>query len=182
MNYLINNETVNINGNNYLGLRNIINKLNILNFNTEWIHPIHGDLTLENIMYNDKTNSIKLIDMDGSRYVDSCYFDLGKIFQSIVSKYKEWNTIDNIIYNNNINELYCEDKYFKNNYEEVEYICKKFSKITEITQLKNIYKKGIFFMATYFIRFVQFRRKISNDHGIYAIIMATVWMNNILEI
>ena len=35
-------------------------------------------------------------------------------------------------------------------------------------------------MATYFIRFVQFRRKISEEHGIFAIIMAVVWLNKIL--
>ena len=181
MNYLINSEKVIINNKIYFGLRKIINILDIINFNTEWINPIHGDLTLENILYNELTNDIKIIDMEGSRYVDSCYFDLGKIFQSIVSKYNKWNNIQNIIYNKNIDELYCEDEYFKYNFEDVEYICNKFSKIMEVNDLKLIYKKGIFYMATYFIRFVQFRKQINNDHGIYAIIMATVWMNYILN-
>ena len=181
MNYLINSETVIINNKTYYGLRKIINILDIINYNTEWINPIHGDLTLENILYNELTNDIKIIDMEGSRYVDSCYFDLGKIFQSIVTNYNEWNCIENIIYNKNINELSCEDKYFNCNFEEVEYICNKFSKIMEVNDIKIIYKKGIFYMATYFIRFVQFRKQISNEHGIYAIIMAIVWMNNILN-
>ena len=185
MNYLINNDTITINKRSYYGYRNILQKLDITNFNTEWIHPIHGDLTLENIMYNDITGDIKLIDMDGSRYVDSCYFDLGKIFQSIVSHYHEWHNIENIIHNKSIYDLQCEDKYFTPNYIDVEYICSVFSKINGLNNTNsftNIYKKGIFFMTTYFIRFVQFRRQVSIEHGIYAVIMATVWLNNILLI
>jgi hypothetical protein len=50
----------------------------------------------------------------------------------------------------------------------------------DVNDIKVIFNKGIFFMSTYFIRFVQFRRKISDDHGIFAIIMAVVWLNNIL--
>jgi len=182
MNYLINSDTVTINKRSYYGYRNILQKLNITNFNTEWIHPIHGDLTLENIMYNHITNDIKLIDMDGSRYVDSCYFDLGKIFQSIVSNYHEWHDIENIIHNKSIYDLECEDKYFNGNFHDVQYICAEFAHLNNTNDLLNIYKKGIFFMTTYFIRFVQFRRQVSDDHGIYAVIMATVWLNNILHI
>jgi thiamine kinase-like enzyme len=182
MNYLINNENIVINNKTYYGLRKVINILNIKNFDTEWVHPIHGDLTLENILYNDSTNDIKLIDMEGSRYVDSCYFDLGKIFQSIISKYDEWNDITNIIYNKNIDNLCCNNNYFDSNFEDVKYICINFSKITEVDDLKLIYKRGIFYMATYFIRFVQFRRQINEEHGIFAIIMATVWLNNILNL
>ena len=155
-------------------------KLNIYNFNTEWINPIHGDLTLENILYDSENDKIKIIDMEGSRYMDSCYFDLGKIFQSIVSKYNEWNGIENVIINKDINDLYCIDKYFDYNYEEYKPICNLFANIMEVENTKTIFNKGIFFMSTYFIRFVQFRRNISDDHGIFAIIMAVVWLNNIL--
>ena len=118
--------------------------------------------------------------MEGSRYVDSCYFDLGKIFQSIVSKYKEWNIIENVIINKDINNLVCLDQFFECNYKEYELICSLFAKIMDVNDIKVIFNKGIFFMSTYFIRFVQFRRKISDDHGIFAIIMAVVWLNNIL--
>jgi hypothetical protein len=40
-----------------------------------------------------------------------------------------------------------------------------------------MFKKGIFYMCTYFIRFVQFRRQVSEEHGIFAIIMAINWLN-----
>lgn len=180
MNYLINSEKVKINGKFYYGLRKIFEKLNIHNFNTEYINPIHGDLTLENILYDSNNDDIKIIDMEGSRYVDSCYFDLGKIFQSVVSKYKEWNIIENVIINKDINDLSCIDEYFNYDYEEYKPICELFAKIMEVEDIQTIFNKGIFFMSTYFIRFVQFRRKISDDHGLFAIIMSIVWLNNIL--
>ena len=180
MNYLINKDTVKINNKNYYGLRKIFDLLNIHNFNSEWINPIHGDLTLENILYDEINNDIKLIDMEGSRYVDSSYFDLGKIFQSIISNYKEWNSLDIVVYNKTLDDLKCIDKYFDCENDEYKNICELFGKIMEISDKNLIFKKGIFFMATYFIRFVQFRRKISEDHGIFAIIMSVVWLNKIL--
>ena len=180
MSYLINTDTVKINDKSYYGLRKIFNLLNIHNFNSEWINPIHGDLTLENILYNEKNEDIKLIDMEGSRYVDSCYFDLGKIFQSIVSNYKEWNDLKVVVYDKTINNIKCVDKYFNCENSDYDTICNLFCKIMEVNDKRVIFKKGIFFMATYFIRFVQFRRKISEEHGIFAIIMAIVWLNKIL--
>lgn len=180
MNYLINRDEVIINNKKYYGLRKIFEILDIHNFNTEWINPIHGDLTLENILYDEKDDDIKLIDMEGSRYVDSCYFDLGKIFQSIVSNYKEWNVLDIVVYDKMIGDLKCIDKYFDCENSKYDIICNLFCKIMEVSDKNLIYKKGIFFMATYFIRFVQFRHKISEEHGIFAIIMAVVWLNKIL--
>lgn len=180
MNYLINEETVKINDNSYYGLRKVFELLNIHNFNTELINPIHGDLTLENILYDETIDDIKLIDMEGSRYIDSCYFDLGKIFQSIVSNYKEWNDIKVVVYDKTIGDIRCVDKYFDCENSEYDTICNLFGKIMEVHNKSLIFKKGIFFMATYFIRFVQFRRKISEEHGIFAIIMAVVWLNKIL--
>ena len=41
--------------------------------------------------------------------------------------------------------------------------------------------KAVFYMSMYFIRFVPFRLKISKEHGIFALLMATVWLNNINE-
>ena len=181
MNYLINNNEVKINDKMYYGLRNIFKKLNIHEFNTEWINPIHGDFTLENILYDSENEKIKIIDMEGSRYVDSCYFDLGKIFQSIVSKYKEWNVLENVITNRDIRNLSCVEEYFEYDYDKFKPICNLFAEIMGVDDTKTIFNKGIFFMSTYFIRFVQFRRKISDNHGIFAIIMAIVWLNNIRQ-
>jgi hypothetical protein len=41
--------------------------------------------------------------------------------------------------------------------------------------------KGMYFMSMYFIRFVPFREAINKDHGVFALIMATVWLNKVLQ-
>ena len=182
MNHLINEKQVVINNKKYFGLREVIRRLNIDNFNTEYLSPIHGDLTLENILYNENFEDFKLIDLDGSRYVDSCYFDLGKIFQSTVSNYKEWSQIQNVLLENNVENLICVSDYFKCEKEKYKNICQQYANIMETDDWIDTYKKGIFYMSMYFIRFVPFRRQINKGHGIFAIIMAINWLNYLLNI
>jgi len=185
MDYLINSKHVIINNKKYNGLRHTFDKININNYCSKYMHPIHGDLTLENILYNQSKNDVKLIDMEGSRYVDSCLFDLGKIFQSIVSNYKKWNNIEDVILNSNINNLTCIDTSFHEkhkNFLKYKSICESYSKILDDDDWRNVFKKGIFYMSTYFIRFVQFRRQISKEHGIFAIIMAINWLNLLISL
>jgi len=179
MKHLINQDTVVVNGKQYSGLRKVIEDLNIYNFNTEYLSPIHGDLTLENILYNETFQDFKLIDLDGSRFVDTCYFDLGKIFQSIVSNYREWNIIDNPLLNKDINNLTCTPEYFNCNIKDYENICQQYAIIMDVEDWLEVYKKGIFYMSMYFIRFIPFRRQINEGHGIYAMIMAINWLNHI---
>ena len=38
-------------------------------------------------------------------------------------------------------------------------------------------KKSYFYMSTYFIRFVPFRLQKNLDHGIFALLMAVIWLN-----
>ena len=180
MNYLITSDTIHVNNKPYYGLYKIFHELKIQNFNTEYINPIHGDLTFENILYNEQTDDVKLIDMEGSRYVDSCYFDVGKLFQSLVSKYNEWKDIKEIMLNMDTNNLKCIDSYFTAKFENLDYIIEFYADIMHVKDKEKILKKGIFYMATYFIRFVQFRRKVSKEHGIFAIIMAINWLNYLL--
>ena len=40
-------------------------------------------------------------------------------------------------------------------------------------------KAGIFYMSNYFIRFIPFRLKVGKEHGIFAMIMAIVWLNKL---
>lgn len=53
------------------------------------LHPVHGDLTLENILCN-QDGEWKLIDPAGSQYMDTHFTDLGKLFQSFVCGYHLW--------------------------------------------------------------------------------------------
>jgi aminoglycoside phosphotransferase (APT) family kinase protein len=174
-NYLITSETVKINDKTYLGLNSIFSKLNYTNLNPKFLCPIHGDLTLENIMYNEKDS--KMIDMDGSDLFDVPEQDLGKLSQSLLSNYHTWNSIENPVdYSNN--ELKCTTEFFDVSndevYKEIEFIWKN------ILSKKCVYDNAIFYMCCYFIRFVPFRMQINKSHGYFALIMAIVWLNKLL--
>jgi hypothetical protein len=185
--YLINSKTIYINNKEYYGLRTIFDIINIDYYSPDFICPIHGDLNFENILYDSELNDYKLIDMEGSRYMDTPLFDLGKIFQSLISKYEEWSNIDNLIYNDN-NDIECNDNYFKYDKNDILPIVNKFQEVlnnmkepldSNKNNINHIINSGIFYMATYFIRFIPFTLKISNQHAIFSMIMAIVWLNNI---
>jgi molybdopterin-guanine dinucleotide biosynthesis protein A len=180
MNYLIKNEEVTINNKNYFGLKAVISKLNVNSYSPNFICPIHGDLNFENILYNQTKNDVKIIDMEGSRYVDTPLFDLGKLFQSLVSRYESWSKIENVIMNKDINNLTCISEFFYYDDYAIKDIIETFKKILLTDDAIFIKKAGIFYMAMYFIRFVPFRLLVSKEHGDYALIMATVWLNKIL--
>jgi hypothetical protein len=180
MNYLINKPEIFINGIKYFGLKEILNKINIYDYKPNFICPIHGDLNFENILYNTITHDVMTIDMDGSRYVDTPFFDLGKLFQSLVSNYEIWSKIDNVILSDDINNLICIEGYFEYNIEKIDFLIKIFKDILQSNNEDLIIKSGIFYMANYFIRFIPFRLKISKKHGLFAMIMAIVWLNKII--
>ena len=180
MNYLINQSEICVNGNKYYGLREVLNKINVYKYNPSFVCPIHGDLNFENILYNQIKNDVIVIDMEGSRYVDTPLFDLGKIFQSVVSKYEVWSKIENVLLNDDINNLICADDYFYYNTNDIKYVVDIFNKILNSNDENFIIKSGIFYMANYFIRFIPFRLKVGRNHGVFAMIMAIVWLNKII--
>ena len=50
--------------------------------------PIHGDLTLENILYCAASGGVQLIDPAGARSMDAPELDMGKLFQSLLGDYE----------------------------------------------------------------------------------------------
>ena len=185
MNHLINSNEVIINNKIYFGLRTVLKKINILNFKPTFICPIHGDLNFENILYNESLDDVKLIDMEGSRYVDSPLFDLGKLFQTLVARYETWSKIETVMLNTDIHNLNCIDTFFDYDENDISFILDIFTEILGLSDTvenrKIITNLGIFYMATYFIRFIPFRLLVSKDHGIFALIMSVVWFNRISD-
>ena len=180
--HLINSKSVSINNKEYFGIREILRKLKLDSYNTEYLNPIHGDLSLENILYDESSNKFVLIDMEGSRYVDSCYFDLAKIFQSVVSNYKEWNHRKDLVESLELNNLACVSDYFSCVEKDFKNLCITYGEIMENNNWLEVYKKGIFYMSMYFIRFVPFRMKISEKQGIFALTMAINWLNYLFKL
>jgi hypothetical protein len=68
-------------------------------FESFYTNPIetfsHGNLTLENLVYNPDTNKITLIDVYEENIIDSKYADYSQILQSCNSNYELYNESDN---------------------------------------------------------------------------------------
>ncbi len=145
-----------------------------------FLSPVHGDFTLENIFIKD--NDVKLIDMDGGDYLDAPELDLGKMCQSVMSNYKEWRERFDVIsdVNDDDKTITCVSNYFSYP-DSVDDTLSKWRDILK-DDAEGVALKGMFYMATYFIRFVPFRMNVSRYHGIYALVMAIVWMNKIKKI
>jgi hypothetical protein len=130
-------------------------------------------------MWNGK--QIKLIDTDGSDIFDAAELDLGKMSQSIFSKFNEWKNAD-VKISIDGSDYRCTDKYFDLDIENnlTKNIISHWSSILKDDK-NTIINKGIFYMCMYFIRFVPFRMKVSKDHGVFALLMAIVWLNKLIK-
>jgi molybdopterin-guanine dinucleotide biosynthesis protein A len=179
MDYLINQNEIRINGKQYYGLKEIIQKINVYNYKPGFVCPIHGDLNYENILYNEKIKEVITIDMEGSRYVDTPFFDLGKLFQSVVSKYEIWSKMEQVMINDDIHHLQCIGDFFDYHDGDISFLIDIFKQIFKIEDGDFLTKAGIFYMSNYFIRFIPFRLKVGKKHGIFAMIMAIVWLNKL---
>jgi len=169
---LINDDFVLINGKKYHTLRNIFNDKNIDAFRPKSLGPVHGDLTLENILYNMIKDDYSLIDMDGAAIMDTNLLDLGKLSQSMLARYGEWKEVEpEISYENG--EFKCDSSWFDFSEEDMNFLQDVWPFDGDCS------REAIFYMCTYFIRFVPFRMSKGFDHGLFALIMAVVWMNKL---
>ena len=118
--------------------------------------------------------------MDSSDYIDAAELDLGKMCQSVLSRYSEWKEKENIITTVDFNSIVCDGKYFNNEGKHLDLVLDQWSYILR-EDLDTTFMKGAFYMALYFIRFVPFRLEISKEHGMFALVMAIVWLNRVLK-
>lgn len=179
---LINLPEIKINGVDYIGIKQIL-KQNFNHLNPKYLSIIHGDLTFENILYNKDNNDFKLIDMDGSEYIDAPELDFGKILQSLLSKYEQWSNCYNPIIKIDINNHELTTLEF-NNLENYNHIFKNLNIWHTILNTNNdmeiLKQKGIFFMCTHLLRIIPYRYKISLQQAIYAIKEVIIWFNQII--
>ena len=176
---LISSDKVIINSKEYSGLRKLVEHSDKHKIKPNSIRPVHGDFTFENILWNGK--DVKLIDMDGSDYFDAAELDLGKMCQSVFSNYNSWKNLESPIYKCEGNEFECVEHFLELNLDaELDNIIFSWENILNDDR-QTIVDKGIFYMCMYFIRFVPFRMKVSREHGLFALIMAIVWLSKIGE-
>ena len=173
---ILNSESVYINGHQYdpvnklcqymITISPLTNTL-LINAAPEFICPIHGDLTLENIMYNPITDDYKLIDPAGSRYVDAVEMDTAKLLQSLVCEYHTWDDMQNLV-------SVCPDTGEFT--IAPQFLDDKMESLSALLGQVN-YEKGLFFMSMYFIRMMPFMYKKSLQHAILALLLATHYLS-----
>jgi hypothetical protein len=138
-------------------LYTLLNQLDLTSFAPDYLSPIHGDLTLENILYDPHTQTYKLIDPAGSRYVDAKEMDIGKLFQSLLTDYKNW------------------DKHLQHNTK----ITHDYAYVQDLFT-PEAYRKGVFYMTTYFIRMTPFMLEKSKEQTLYMLELAEHYLKTII--
>ena len=185
--YLLKYNTIVINNITYEPIKKLLEKSldTIHNYAPYFECPIHGDLSLENILYNSEMGTFKLIDNAGSRYIDAVEMDIAKIFQSVICKFSEWDddmdlcdfnteNTETPLNNYNISSKYILDTYNKD--------IEKWLKLYETCEgIDFIYKKGLFYMSTYFIRMVPFMFEKSVNHAIFILLLSHIYLNKSLK-
>jgi len=153
------------------------------NFDTNKKTIIHGDLTLENILVSknnlffiDPLGSFMDIKFDGNFLLKtSPLFDLGKLSQSIISKYEDWkneNDLKKYVYKNEFILKACSetDKVFFN------ILVDKFKGIT-----KNLPQIVIMHMIIILCRIIRYRVEKHETSAVLCYLYATYFANLIYK-
>jgi hypothetical protein len=168
---IILNENIYINNCEYKSLKELINSIDANLFINLEVSPIHGDLSLENIMYNDKIKEFCVIDTSGSRYVDIKEMDYAKILQSLIAKYEIWDDEIKLVDISN-NSFIISDKFIDLNFNTYSFLFAN----------KLEYKKSVMMLAFYLIRMFPFLLKKSKNHALLGLLLSLYYLSNINSI
>ena len=155
---------VEINGRSYDSLKKTLLDL-APSFGPQFESQIHGDLSLENIMWNPETGDVKLIDCAGSSYLDTVFLDLGKIFQTMVGGYKSWDGQVEVLGPGRYSMVVPESIELSADWLDL--------------WGPSAYETGLYYMAIHFIRFLPFMRKRSEGFALQAWLLAHVFLDKI---
>lgn len=174
---LINNDSLLINERTAKGVRYYFSSTELRRFCPTHLSPIHGDLTLENILYNPNTNDFKFIDNAGSRYTDPMELDISKLFQSILAKYGEWDTTD---------PLYecIDDTTFRVPHQFVEVEKGKYRFLLDCfdRNTDTLYSTCLFYLATHLIRAVPYLlNRGKKSHAVLGLLLALYYLDVVTE-
>ena len=177
---LISSETVIIYGKQYEGLNILLEratKTNLIDqLAPQQFSAIHGDLTLENILYLPP-NDVQVFDMDGGEYIDAPELDMGKMLQSVIARYEDWAHTNPILFEQSEHEEILTAYKIKTPDKRLLDLCiEKWSTILGNSR-DETHRKGLFYMSLHLIRMVPFRLKVSRHQAVFALVNAIKWMN-----
>tara|TARA_R110000751_G_scaffold263489_1_gene362747 strand:+ start:3842 stop:5803 length:1962 start_codon:yes stop_codon:yes gene_type:complete len=134
--------------------------------------PIHGDLTFENILVDEKNDDVKLIDMDGAEYMDAMELDMGKMFQSLITHYETWSKLP---------DEQLKTFEFSLDSPHIEGYINLWSEMLDEDE-EILRAKIYFYTALHLIRMIPFRLKVSDEQGRFAYNSALKLLNKIGDI
>ena len=141
-------------------------------FIDNYINPIethtHGNLTLENILYNVDSDKIYYIDLYEENIIDSKLADYSQILQSCNSKYEIFNNLVPTIIDNNVTIDII-------NYDGLNYFNELFNNYIKDENLIVIKLLEI----SQFLRMLPFKKEISKDHMIFFYSLASKLFNDV---
>lgn len=138
---ILNYETVVINGKEYRNLKSYLSmfeKENLIDiFSNDEVTAIHGDLTVENIVYEKSRDSFYLIDPNSGNIFNSKFIDYAKLLQSLHGKYEYMMAVKDVfVSGNHIDYKTVESDAYECIYEKYkEYLAGHFSR----DQIRSMY-------------------------------------------
>ena len=184
INQILQHNLIEINGMHFENINKIIEKLldkYSEHLSPKFLCPIHGDLTFENILCQEEFGlDVKLIDMDGAEYLDAIELDMGKMFQSVITKYEDWSQKDETLVESSKNGIIL-------NYQinlETDLINKFVNLWSDVlNEDKLIMKaKAYFYTSLHLIRMIRFRQKVSEDQAMFALLNAYILLDKSFKV
>jgi uncharacterized protein (TIRG00374 family) len=158
---LLEYKKIKINGTNYLNMLQVVEKIKknkkaITDLSNYYETPIHGDLTVDNLIASSEGDFL-VIDPNNENDVSSSVVDYGKLYQSLDSGYEFLIQLDKCTVKKN--EVTFEDSMSRK-YDEL------FKKVDSLLKQKltdQQYKTIMFHEAVHYCRMLTYRANINRD-------------------
>jgi hypothetical protein len=162
--HMLNAHTLRINSLEVKGLASYFESLDFSLFDRLTLSPVHGDLTLENILLDTMTGDWKLIDQSGARFTELREFDAAKLLQSCLAKYETWDQRSDLASGSDNDFDIPADLLILN--------VDKYKFLAGFGPLEVIWPRALFFLACYFVRMIPFLIKKSERHAVCGLALA----------
>lgn len=147
-------------------------------FTPEFLSLVHGDLTFQNVMLGP--DGVKLIDMEAQDGLEAPELDLGKMFQSVFSRYESWSRMDAPLCAPAPGGIALSYRPQPLDDALVEIITRRWSDILGCSRA-DVALKGRFYLGLHLVRMVPFRLRQSEDQAVYALATALVQLHRAIE-